>query len=62
MVEVVSQGRVHIDKRQILLSKDLICAYAHAFVPVDDILNCDAMPGDARLAACHAGRDLNVSN
>ena len=61
VIEIISQGRVDIAKRQVVLGRDLIRALAHSFVPNGDVLNPNAMPGDARLTAVNPRCDFDVT-
>jgi hypothetical protein len=60
VVEIIRQGRVDIGQRQIILRRDFVHAFSHAFVPDHDILDCDAMSTNARFSARDAWRHLDV--
>src|SRR5262245_15701884 len=60
VVEVVREGRVDTRQRQVIFGGDLSGATAHLLVPGHDVLDSDAMAGDARLAEADVGGDLDV--
>jgi hypothetical protein len=54
--------RIHLSQRQIMLGADLIDRLSHPPMPDDDVLDRDASPGNAGLAARNSRSDLDVSH
>ncbi len=59
VVKVVGKRGMNFGEGELVITSDLVSAHAHALVPDGDIHNADAVAGDTRLAAEHAGRDFN---
>lgn len=55
MIEVVGQGRVNVGERELRKLVDDFLGRASFFVPQDDVLDADAVAGDASFAATCAG-------
>jgi hypothetical protein len=60
MVEVVSQGCVHVGQGEVVLDGYLVGSSAQALVPDNDVANRDPMAGNPRANAVLARRQLNV--
>src|SRR5438067_7473319 len=54
MVEVVSQSGVDVTEGQVVFNRYLIGAHPHLLMPDRDVMDGDAVPGDARLASGYA--------
>lgn len=60
MVVVIGQGCVDVHQVEAVLGGDLVGAAPQPFVPDDDILHCNTMPGDPWSATGDAWRDLDA--